>query len=144
MIKHACRSKVDIFIAREGYSSFQERDVSSWFFFPLVNKIDRNTRDEGKMLNYKHCSRTHTATKQKCQTGILRSAKLFQLFHIYDFLISTIIIPSQYFFFCEKITRVPLSGHLSKRNQAVEVSILFSNKCYGSFYKTLLSIFQLY
>ena len=92
LIKHACRSKVDIFIAREGYSSFQERDVSSWFFFPLVNKIDRNTRDEEKMLNYKHCSRTHTATKQKCQTGILRSAKLFQLFHIYDFLISTIII----------------------------------------------------
>ena len=44
------------------------------------------------MLNYKHCSRTHTATKQKCQTGILRSAKLFQLFHIYDFHISTIII----------------------------------------------------
>lgn len=92
MIKHACRSKVDIFIARGGYSSFQERDVPSWFFFPLVNKIDRNTRDEGKMLNYKHCSRIHTATKQKCQTGILRNAKLFQLFHIYDFHISTIIM----------------------------------------------------
>ena len=70
--------------------------------------------------------------------------RFFTAVHIYDFHISTIIIPSQYFFFCEKITRVPLSGHLSKRNQAVEVSILFSNKCYGSFYKTLLSIFQLY
>ena len=42
--------------------------------------------------------------------------RFFTAVHIYDFHISTIIIPSQYFFsFCEKITRVPLSGPVSQK-----------------------------